>query len=157
MTSIRDRLTELAAIKAVKDMLAAREKESKASLMKEVGGRMGATGAVLPTGEEGATVSITAGKSAVLYVADERAFLEWVRGARPAAIVEMVRESDRKQILDFWLEHGEGEIPPGVELGDPGDPYVMVRQSKEQAAAVVGAWQAGLLELPGSKAPEVEG
>lgn len=152
--SIRESMTALASIKAVKDVLTAEERREKQALMDELGGRMGATGAVLPDGREGATISISAGKAAKLEVVDERAFTDWVREFRPGAIVtvESVRDSDRDQILKVFTETFEetGELPPGVMLGNPGEPYVMVKQSKAQAQAVVEAWRAGALALPGS-------
>lgn len=151
--SIRDRLLRLAAIKAVKDYVSALEVTEKAGLMEEVGGRMGATAAVLPSGEEAATISISKGRKAAFFVADPKAFLEYVREVRPQAIVETVRESDLKDLLseakqEAYLEASGGEPMPGVMLGDPGSPYVAVKQSDEQRQAVIVAWHNGQLSLP---------
>lgn len=153
MPSLRERLNRLAAIKAVKDYVAGLETTEKAGLLAEVGGRMGATAAVLPSGEEAATVSISAGRKAPWIVVDTNAFLEYVRSVRPTAIVETVRESDLKDLLSdasqqAYLEASGGEPMPGVMLGDAGDPYVTVKQSDAQRQAVIAAWHDGTLALP---------
>lgn len=162
MSSMRELLATLAVVKLIRDHLTTVEADTKAALKEEVGGRMGATGAILPTGEEGATVSITkpTNHPATLggdpYVDNPRAFLDWCRVHNPAAIVESVRSSDQQVILaraKLLLEE-TGELPDGVALTDPtpasvsGGGSVTVRQSEAQAAAVVRAWHAGGLVLP---------
>lgn len=153
--SMRETLTRLALIKAVKDFLAEEEKTTKAALMAEVGGRMGATAAILPSGEEGATVSIAKGRDAKLVVKDRSAFVKWVKANRPTAIVEEVRESDEKDLLDRANKGLLDEVPDGLDWSDAGDPYVAVKQSDAQAAATVAAWRAGSLEVP-TPAPVLE-
>lgn len=144
--STNEILLRLAAIKAVRDVLTKVEKDAKDELLGEVRGRMGATSATLEDGTEAATVSVSLGKAATLYVADERAFLKWVRENRPTAIVESVRSSDQASILEE--AKSTGEIPDGVELGNPGERYVTVRQSADQRTATVAAWRRGELPLP---------
>lgn len=144
--SIRDKLLQLAAYKAVKDHLSQLDAADKSELMGEVGGRMGATAATLEDGTEVATVSISKGKAAQWYVADERAFLRWVKEHQPSAVVESVRPSDQQAILGAIKT--TGEVPDGVEIGNAGEPYVSVRQSAEQRAALVDAWRAGQIPMP---------
>lgn len=100
--------------------------------------------AVLPDGTKVGTVSVTEGRQG-WRVVDDRAFLEWVREHRPHAIVEQVRDSDKRAILDGIRK--TGEVPDGVEPTQ-GAPYVTVRQSDDQAAAVVDAWRSGALDIP---------
>lgn len=153
--SLQDSLRRLAAIKIIGDYIKALDATAKAELLEEVGTRMGAT-AALVDGEEVATVSVAQGRypRGVVdgwYVSDERAFLEWVRQVRPTAIVETVRESDRKSLLGGmkrWLEEHDGEVPPGVDEAERGDSYVLVNQSEEQRAAAVEAWHSGRLGRP---------
>lgn len=152
--SARQRALELACLKAVKDRLTALDTETKAALMDgdlDPGDRKSA---VLPDGTDVGTVSVAKGRAAKLKVVDERAFLAWVKKNRPTAIVEAVRSSDQDDLLAKAEE--SGELPDGVDLGDPGAPYVSVRQSKEQAEALVAAWRAGTVALPGLVAGQVE-
>jgi len=144
--STNDILLRLAAIKAVKDTLTALDKATKDELLQQVRGRMGATTAALTDDTEAATVSVSLGKAPAPYVADDRAFLAWVKANRPDAIVETVRTSDQDAILK--AAQATGEWPDGVELSHPGDRYVSVRQTPAQRAATVTAWQRGELPLP---------
>lgn len=142
--SAREVALRLAALKAVKDALTKEEGSSKGALMDDLdpGDRKQAA---LPDGTKVATVSVSQ-REAAFKVTDERAFLAWVKEHRPTAIVEAVRESDQKSILEGIAT--SGEMPDGVELGEPGAPYVSVRQSAEQAEALVAAWRRGEVALP---------
>lgn len=144
--STRKIMTALAAVKAVKDYLSELDRALKADLMEQLGGRMSAAAAVLPDGSEAATVTISRGRAARWVVVDEAAFLSWVKANRPTAIVQTVRSSDTESILTSIT--ATGEVPDGVMEGEPGEPYVMVRQSPAQRAATVAAWQTGQLPLP---------
>ncbi|KAB2344826.1 hypothetical protein [Actinomadura rudentiformis] len=68
--------------------------------------------AVLPSGKRVASVSLNWEVAAV--VVDERAFLEWVRRTRPDEVIESVRESYRRYVLEAAVR--AGEEPPGVHL-----------------------------------------
>lgn len=153
--TMQDRLRKLAAVKLLADYVKALDTTLKAELLEEVGGRMGATAAVVD-GEEVATVSVAKGRypNGVVdgwYVSDERAFLEWVRQVRPSAIVETVRDSDRRSLLasvPTWIIDSGGDVPPGVDEANRGDDYVLVKQSEAQKAAALTAWHTGRLARP---------
>lgn len=170
--SIRDLLVQLATVKAIKDHIdKVLEPGLKAAIKTEVGGRMGATAAILPSGEEAATVWITkpgagtpADPGGAPYVANPALFTEWVEQVDPGAIVKSVRSTDVPRLLALALATLEetGDLVPGVELTDPtpaqpgkGGGSVSVKQSEAQRDALVRAWQAGELVLPGMM-PELD-
>lgn len=99
-------------------------------------------------------VSVSAGR-AKAKVYDERAFLAWVAERHPGEVVQVVRESFAKRLLDAATIAGDpvdpatGEVIPGVEVA-VGDPYLTVRP----AAGAVDRMRetllaTGLLQLPG--------
>lgn len=85
-----------------------------------------------------------------IEVTDEAAFLRWVKENRPDEIVEEVRASYRKSVLEDRLVVLKGEVfdketgepVPWAELGSPGAPYptwtstAAQRQAKEAARAL---------------------
>lgn len=144
-TGVRQISLKLAAIAAVKKHLTALDRETKEALMDylDPGDRKGA---VLPDGTEVAAVYVSKQGAPQVVVKNEQAFLAWVKENRPTAIVERVRESDEKSILEAALT--SGELPDGCEIGDGKASYVGVKQSKEQIDAVVQAWRDGSLALP---------
>lgn len=151
-SGVRSVALRLAAISAVKKHLTAVDNQAKDELMGHLdpGDRKGA---VLPDGTEIGTVYVTKAGGPEVKVVDERAFLAWVKENRPTGIVEYVRDSDRKSILEGALT--SGELPDGTEVGDGKASYVGVRQTEPQRQAVVDAWRSGALALP-SIAGEVE-
>jgi hypothetical protein len=142
--SARTVALKLAALKAVKDHLTSEDALAKGELMDDLDPGDRKT-AALPDGTKVGTVTVSQ-RDAAFKVTDERAFVAWVKEHRPTAIVEAVRESDQKDILERIPD--TGEIPDGVELGEPGAPYVSVRQSKDEAEALVAAWRRGEVALP---------
>lgn len=162
--SLRDRLIRLAAFKLLGDEVAAAVAREKAGLMDEVGGRMGATAATIE-GREVGTVSIAQGRPEQgsvngWIVTNRRAWIEFVREYRPSAIIEDVRASDEKDLLNHVeqiTEEREGDLPPGISPALRGDDYVMVKQSPEQRANAIHAWREGLLSLPDMAAQIEEG
>lgn len=147
----RETAVKLAAIKALEATVKSLNAEEKQALLEilESGDRKVAK---LPDGTAIATVSVST-RSASWDVVDEQKFLAWVKENRPSAIVEQVRDSDRKHILSQIDE--TGELPDGVAEVPESEPYVTVRQSAEQRDAVVAAWRSGALELP-NVAGEIE-
>lgn len=81
-------------------------------------------------------------------VTDEAAFTTWMKTNRPQSIIETVRTSDRDALLkDIDTGHLNGEIPDGVDL-IPGRPVMAITQSQDQAANLIAALDAGLIDLP---------
>lgn len=164
--SLQDRLLTLAAVRYMMERLDAVATAEKAAIKAEVGGRMGAAGAVLPDGTEAATVWITkptrhgAKAGGVPYVSNPQVFTEWVKTFRPSAIVESVRSTDIPSILADSLEL-DGEVPPGCSLSEAEPAYtsgggvVTVKQSEEQKGNLLRALLAGAIPLP-SFAPQIE-
>lgn len=156
MSTLQDALVRLAVAKAIADQAAKATEAGKLVVKGEVGGRMGATGAVLPDGTEGATVSIskpTVKKGGELYVHDRAAFTKWCIENRPDAIEQVVRGTSEAAILAAARK--SGDMPDGVEVTNPstsGGGSVIVRQTPEQLANLVRNWRAGDLlinvELP---------
>ncbi len=99
------------------------------------------------------TVAVTAGRRGA-KVTDERAFLAWVLERHPGEIVQVVRESFTRAVLDRATAAGDpvdpatGEVIPGVEIA-AGDPYLTVRPAAEAKARMRDAvLKSGLLQLP---------
>lgn len=111
-----------------------------------------------------ASVSLSAGRIKARVV-NERALLEWVKHNHPTEVVETVRPSYLKALLDSAVAKAEsdddpavgpdGEVLPGVEL-TRGQGYVSVLSSavaKERMRAVLAS--SGLLALPAGSDGEV--
>lgn len=161
--TMRDRLIRLAAFKLLGDEVGRAYAIEKAGLAEEVGGRLGGAAAVVDDVEI-ATVSIAKGRYPQgtvkgWQVIDPDAFATWVKGFRPTAIVERVRESDQTQILNSmerYMEKNGGVVPPGVREASRGADYVLVNQSPEQRANAISLYRAGRLDLP-TMDPQIEG
>lgn len=159
--SFRDRLVRLAALKLLTDEIKKTVDADKAALFDDVGGRMGGTGAVVD-GKEIGTVSIAEGRDesgshAGWVVYDPVAFVKWTKANYPTAVIETVRDSDRKMILasiEKWSAEGK-DVPDGVKPAQKGDPYVVVNQTAEQRENAVRAYREGRLVLP-EMAPQIE-
>ena len=164
--SLQKHLVTLAAVKFMRERLAEIEVVEKRAVLDEVGGRMGATGAMLPDGTEGATISISkptqhrAKPGGEPVVKNPALFTAWVEKHYPDAIVKDVRSTDVPRILSEALANGE--LPDGVDLSEPVAAYssgggsVVVRQTEQQAADLLRNLLAGAVPLP-SLAPEIEG
>lgn len=155
--SLREIGQRLALLKALNDATKTAIERTKHEFGEEVGwARLSGLAARLPDESEGATLSVVVSEEGSPVVTDDRAFLAWVKRNRPTAIVETVRDSDRKDILAKCVE--TGELPDGVGISDPKDPYVMVRQTTAQRANTIRAWrERGDLALPDLTEPgEVE-
>lgn len=144
-SGVRQVALKLAAIAAVKKHLTGVDNDAKADLMEHLDAGDRKT-AVLPDGTSIGTVSVSKPGDPQVVVTDSRKFLAWVKEHRPTAIIEAVRESDQKSILEAALT--DGEVPDGCDLTDGKASYVSVRQTEEQRQAVVTAWRDGSLALP---------
>ena len=80
-------------------------------------------------------VSITAGRVSA-KVTDPAAFQQWVADRHPSELVQQVRESFTKKVLDQAVTAGDpvdaatGEVIPGVEVV-AGEPFLTVRPTSE--------------------------
>ncbi|MET0415797.1 MAG: hypothetical protein ABW022_07230 [Actinoplanes sp.] len=94
-------------------------------------------------------------KKPAAKVTDERAFTSWVAERYPNELVQAVRDSFAKKLLDVASAAGEpvdavtGEVIPGVEIV-AGEPYLTVRPTADAKARMHQTLQAsGLLQLRG--------
>jgi len=107
--------------------------------------------AKLPSGERVGSVTLAQGR-VTARVVDERAFTAWVAERFPAEVVQVVRESFTKTVLDAvkryggWVDKATGELVqvPGVAVAED-DPYPSVRLTKDAQQLVARAWQSGEL------------
>lgn len=78
-------------------------------------------------------------------VADEKAFLTWVKSNYPSEITETVRESFKAKVFTSAKTHGAavdektGEMIPGVELHQ-GDPFISFRGERGFQEVVAAKW-----------------
>jgi len=112
--------------------------------------------AKLPSGEKVGSVTLTQGRVSARVV-DKDAFTRWVAERFPAEVVQVVRESFAKTVLDAvkrnggWVDKATGELVqvPGVAVTED-DPYPSVRLTKDAPQLIAEAWQRGeLAELVG--------
>lgn len=147
MTPIRTLALRLAVLQALADRI----KQVNDGTRDELLGRMNEVGAEkaraeLPDGTRVASVTVAgAGKKAKAKVTDPAAFLAHVKATRPDEVVETVRDSYRRALLD--QAETNGEDIPGVELVDPA-PYLSCRPAKDGKDAIAAAWASGALSLP---------
>lgn len=151
MTTARNTARTAAVLKALSDLSAEAYKRAKADVAEhlDVGDRKTAT---LEDGTKIGTVSYSDGRKTPRVYGDT-AFLDYVRQHYPGEIVQTVRPSFIKTLLESGTvtDTGElcdsttGELIPGVEVRN-GDPYISVRQDNAAVRAIAAAWQRG--ELP---------
>lgn len=116
-------------------------------------------GARLPDGTRVAKVR-RAGGGTTAQVTDEAAFLRWVIANRPGEIVQAVRESYRKALLEAAAKAGPDAAdkkgrPLDPETGEPvdgigfaaGTAYLTVNFEPGGEDAIRAAWQSGRLSL----------
>jgi hypothetical protein len=142
----------LALLRAIRDWLKEQDDEVRAEALAvfQPGDRVSAD----MDGETSVgTVSCVAGQIG-WKVADEDAFLAWVKVNHPPAIetVERVHPVDRAQILES-IETA-GIVPDGVQMKHT-EPGMRVQQSAEQRALVQSwDWRKWLVEASGRKGIE---
>lgn len=104
-------------------------------------------------------------KSRKAFVADERGFVEWVMANHKDEIIQTVRDSFKKYLLDSVIEGPDasavhpatGELVPGVMFTSSA-PYVSTRFEKGGREAVIDALLSGVVSiaLPGTSVGELE-
>jgi hypothetical protein len=105
---------------------------------------------VLPDGTKVATVALAGDGKKSASVISPHALLAWAKANHPEEIVETVRDTYLKKLLDEAKAAGKpvdpatGEVVPGIVVGDSGT-YVSVRLKPGGREAIVAAWRAGEL------------
>jgi len=144
-STAREAAVRVAVLKALTDQIKETVAQARADVLKQLGAG-DRKNAILPDGTSVGTVTVSVREGKVqAYVEDEAAFLAWVTEERPDEIITEVRSSYRRALLDGLAK--TGEVVPGVSFSraDDSEPYVTVRQTDAQVAAVVCAWQDGSL------------
>jgi len=153
--NVRELALRLAVHKALTDQLKnmRSQLDEEARREMEPGDRITAK---LPSGEKVGSVTLTHGRVSARVV-DKDAFTRWVAERFPAEVVQVVRESFAKTVLDAvkrdggWVDKATGEIVqvPGVAVTED-DPYPSVRLTRDAPQLIAEAWQRGeLAELVG--------
>lgn len=157
-------LVRLAALSHVKGLVENDLKEAKAEAAKKGFVDPGdSVRAVLPGyGDLGTVYRTQDGSTA--YVSNDRVLLEWVKENHPGEIVETIRPAYLAALLEQATAAGAalvidpatkkptGETIPGIDI-KPTSGFVAVKQTAEQKAALVNAWQAGVLSERGQIEP----
>lgn len=99
-----------------------------------------------------------------IYIADEHKFLQWVLQNRPDEIIQQVRESFQKFVLDMvetddgqtFVFSGTGEIVEGLGIRS-GSSYVSTRFEKSGRETLINALKNGTVkyELPNESVKEI--
>lgn len=148
--NLRELAFQLSAITLIADAA----KEAKDRLRREFAAALEEVGAdaakAVLEGEEIAKVSLVQPKTSA-EVLNERAFTDWVKSNWEYEIVESVRESFRKHILDSVQSvDGKALYPRTGEVLDfisfnSRDPYISTRFKDGGREALLGAFRAGSL------------
>lgn len=134
----------LATAKLLKSLMAPAEKQAKAYLeAKELSPKDRRT-VTLDDGTDVGTISMVEGRSKAPVIIDAEALVKWCdeHGVEHGARWEPVFPAwfTAKANLDSLIERAGGEIPDGLALPEPGEPYVMIRQTTGQAMALADAF-----------------
>jgi len=109
----------------------------------------------LPDGTKLGAASLTEGRLSA-KVTDNQALLSWVAANHPDELVQAIRESFLRKLLDDAKKHGaavdvtSGEFIPGITVED-GDPYLTYRPLPDAGQIVASRWR----ELAGLALPEL--
>jgi hypothetical protein len=144
-----------AVLKALSDEIGKAIKDGKADLKQAADTlKIKALTAELPDGTEVATIT-RAGGAAKPRVTDERKFLDWVLANRPGEVMQAVRESYRKALLEAVEKAGQpvdpetGDVIPGVEFETTAE-YLTVRFTGGNPGGqelIKRAWRNGQVSL----------
>lgn len=158
MMDVRDAARRVMAAKLISDAVKAQTEHLRQELLAHMtGSEIRQVGVKDDEGQELGTVYVGGNRSLKATVTDERQFLDWVKRTRPGDVVETVRESTRRALLDAASKAGvpvdttTGELIPGVEMC-AGDPYLATRPTalaRELMADTLS--RSGLLALPGGE------
>lgn len=153
MTQMDDDALRLVAIKVMQEALAAEDAAVRARLRESM--KVGARAiAELPDGTAVGAVTYSKPRAAKARVTNMAAFMQWVELLYPSEIVhhpEMVVPAYR-EVRGSFVEKAladvvkTGELPDGVEMGEPGRPNLTVPKLPDGAQeAIVEAFRSGAL------------
>lgn len=145
MSDLNVKAAQVAVLKTLADKVAEVDKPARAELladMREIGAEK--VNAKLPDGTVVASVSIAGGQGPKAFIADEQAFLNWVKKNRPTEVEERVSDAFKKRFLDELAK--TGETVPGIDLADS-RPYISTRFAPGGKDAITEAWTSGDLQL----------
>lgn len=130
----------LATAKFLKTLMGPAERQAKAYLQEKelaVKDRRTITGT---DGSDVGTISLVAGRQPAPTITDPVALQMWCdeRGIHTGAEMRPVFPEwfTAKANLEALIAQAGGELPDGLEVPPPGEPYVLVRQSADQALAL---------------------
>lgn len=154
MSDMKGAARSAMAAQLLSSVIAAEYKPVKADLLGEmVDAGVERVGVTSDDGAKLGSVSVTPGRTSARVV-DDRAFLAWVADRYPQEVVQMVRESFTRMILeaaaaaDAPVDVKTGEVLPGVEIVS-GEPYLTVRPNADAKVRMRETLLAsGLLQLP---------
>ena len=133
-------LRVLAVGKYLTNLIRGAETQAKAYLMEKELHPKDRRTVALEDGTDIGTVSMVQGRRGAPRITDPIAFAAWCdehdvhHGGRPSVVFP--EWFTAKNNLEGLLSRFEGEIPDGLEIGADGNPYVMCRQSADQAVAL---------------------
>jgi hypothetical protein len=165
MANLKDIAVELATTSLVID-LASEHKENLRGLITELFGELGSDSVKVTVDDERiGKISLVEPKPKP-FVSDESALLHWVVMERPDEIIQQIRESFKKYLLDNCevLDDGTcvlattGEIIPGISARKA-NPYVSTRFESDGRERLAKAIQQGRVafNLPSTKINTIEG
>lgn len=130
----------LATAKFLKTLMQPAEKQAKAYLMEKELAPKDRRTVVGPDGSDIGTISLAQGRQPAPTITDPVALALWCdeHGIDHGAVVQPVFPAwfTTKANLEGLIQRGGGEVPDGLELAEPGEPYVLLRQSADQAMAL---------------------
>jgi hypothetical protein len=155
VTGIQDAARTAMAAKLITDVVAAEHKPVKADLLdRMVDNGVERVRVVDVDGDNLGAVTLNAGRKSA-KVTDPAEFTAWVADRYPGEMVQAVRESFVKKLLDAAtaenvpVDTATGEVIPGVEIV-AGEPYLTVRPNDLARTRMRATLLAsGLLQLPG--------
>lgn len=152
----KDRASRVAVLTALRDAIDAIIDDERADLtqsLKDLNQSFGvkAIDIELPNGDKVASVTLTTPEPKA-YVVNEYAFLKWVNENHPTELVQTVRDSFKKVLLDNTSQVGEvavhtvtGEVIDGVAFRDS-NARMTLRFKKEGRDLVALAYNRGELD-----------
>jgi hypothetical protein len=162
--NLKNATLQMAVLKVLADEITARlaavKEEAKAAFID-----CGATGAQpeLPDGAKVATVTLAGAGKRSASVTSPGLLLAWAVENHPGEVVQAIRDSYLKKLLDTAKAEGRaidpvtGELVPGITVSDA-NTYLSVKFKPGGREAVVAAWRAGQLADIDLVAPEaIEG
>ena len=129
-------LRTLAVAKYLTSLIRKAESQAKAYLIEKELQPKDRRTVALDDGTDIGTVSMTQGRAGSPVVTDPVALAAWCDTHGGKVSVAFPEWFTAKANLEGLLKRFEGEVPDGIDFTAPGSPYVMVRQSTDQAVAL---------------------